>query len=61
MEKVNPHGGAIALGHPLGATGARLTATLLRELKRRAAAFGVVSMCMATGMGAAAVFESGDS
>ena len=61
---MNPNGGAIALGHPLGATGARLTATLLREMRRRGggekgARYGVVSMCMATGMGAAAVFESG--
>ena len=60
-DKVNPNGGAIALGHPLGATGARLTATLLHEMKRRGrtARFGVVSMCIGSGMGAAAVFERG--
>jgi acetyl-CoA acyltransferase len=57
-EKVNPNGGAIALGHPLGATGARMTATLLHELKRRDARYGVVSMCIGGGMGAAAVFEN---
>lgn len=57
-EKVNPNGGAIALGHPLGATGARMTATLLHELKRRNARYGVVSMCIGGGMGAAAVFEN---
>ncbi len=56
-EKVNPNGGAIALGHPLGCTGARLTATLLHELKRRDQRLGVVSMCIGGGMGAAAVFE----
>lgn len=57
-EKVNPNGGAIALGHPLGCTGARQIATLLPELKRRHARYGVVSMCIGTGMGAAAVIES---
>jgi len=57
-DKVNPNGGAIALGHPLGATGARMTATLLHELKRRGARYGVVSMCIGGGMGAAAVFEN---
>ncbi len=55
--KVNPNGGAIALGHPLGCTGARLVATLLYELERRNARYGVVSMCIGGGMGAAAVFE----
>ena len=54
---VNVNGGAIALGHPLGATGAKLTATLLHELQRRQGRFGVVSMCVAGGIGAAAVFE----
>jgi len=54
---VNVNGGAIALGHPLGCTGARLTATLLHEMKRRNSRFGVVSMCIGSGMGAAAVFE----
>ncbi|XP_063468375.1 3-ketoacyl-CoA thiolase, peroxisomal isoform X1 [Symphalangus syndactylus] len=57
-EKVNPLGGAVALGHPLGCTGARQVITLLNELKRRGKrAYGVVSMCIGTGMGAAAVFE----
>lgn len=54
---VNPNGGAIALGHPLGATGAKLTAQLLYELKRRKAKRGIVSMCIAGGMGAAGIFE----
>lgn len=58
MEKVNPKGGAIALGHPLGATGARQIATLLPELKRSGKKLGVVSMCIGTGMGAAGVIES---
>jgi acetyl-CoA acyltransferase len=55
--KVNPNGGAIALGHPLGVSGTRMTATLLRELKRRGGKLGVVSMCIGGGMGAAALFE----
>lgn len=54
---VNVNGGAIALGHPLGCTGARLTATLLHEMRRRKTRYGVVSMCIGSGMGAAAVFE----
>jgi len=54
---VNPNGGAIALGHPLGATGAKLTAQLLAELKRRGAKRGIVSMCIGGGMGAAAIYE----
>lgn len=54
--KINPKGGAIALGHPLGCTGARQIATLLPELKRQRKSVGVVSMCIGTGMGAAAVF-----
>jgi len=57
VAKVNVNGGAIALGHPLGCTGAKLTATLLYEMKRRNSRFGVVSMCIGGGMGAAAVFE----
>jgi acetyl-CoA acyltransferase 1 len=57
VSKVNPSGGAIALGHPLGATGARLLATLIQELHRRHSRYGVVSMCIGTGMGAAAVIE----
>lgn len=56
--RVNPKGGAIAFGHPLGATGARQIATLLPELKRTGARFGLVSMCIGTGMGAAAVIEN---
>jgi acetyl-CoA acyltransferase len=56
-EKVNVNGGAMALGHPLGATGARLTTTLLYEMRRRNSRFGVVSMCVGGGMGAAALFE----
>jgi len=57
QEKVNPLGGAIALGHPLGCTGSRMTATLLHEMKRRGSRYGVVSMCIGSGMGAAAVYE----
>ncbi len=57
-EKVNPNGGAIALGHPLGCTGAKLTATILRELQRRKARYGVVTMCVGGGMGTAGVFEN---
>jgi len=57
MEKVNPKGGAIALGHPFGATGARMCATLYPELKRQNKKLGVISMCIGTGMGAAGVFE----
>lgn len=55
--KVNPTGGAIALGHPLGATGAKLTATLLHGMKRDRQKWGLVSMCIGTGMGAAGLFE----
>ncbi|NRA66427.1 MAG: acetyl-CoA C-acyltransferase [Pseudobacteriovorax sp.] len=55
---VNPTGGAIALGHPLGATGAKLTATLLNGMKRDKQKYGVVTMCIGTGMGAAGVFEN---
>jgi len=57
LEKVNPNGGAISLGHPLGCTGARQIATLMAELHRTGGKKGVVSMCIGTGMGAAAVFE----
>jgi acetyl-CoA acyltransferase len=56
-EKLNVNGGAIALGHPLGCTGAKLTATLLHEMKRRGARYGIVSMCIGGGMGAAGLFE----
>jgi acetyl-CoA acyltransferase len=55
--KVNVNGGAIALGHPLGCTGAKLTATLLREMPRRKAKYGVVTMCVGGGMGAAGIYE----
>ena len=55
--KVNVNGGAIALGHPLGCTGAKLTATLLHEMQRRKVRYGIVSMCIGGGMGAAALFE----
>jgi len=57
MDKVNVNGGAIALGHALGNSGARLTTTLMHEMKRRNGRYGVVSMCIGFGMGAAAVFE----
>lgn len=57
MDKVNVNGGAIALGHPLGATGAILTVKLINELKRRGGKYGVVTMCIGGGMGAAGVFE----
>jgi acetyl-CoA acyltransferase len=60
-EKTNVNGGAIALGHPLGCTGAKLTATLLHEMQRRQVQYGVVSMCIGGGMGAAGVFERLDS
>jgi acetyl-CoA acyltransferase len=56
--RVNPNGGAIALGHPLGCTGAKLTATIIREMKRRNARYGVVTMCVGGGMGAAGIFEN---
>ena len=52
------NGGAIALGHPLGCTGAKLTATILREMKRRNAKYGMVSMCIGGGQGAAGIFEN---
>jgi acetyl-CoA acyltransferase len=57
MEKVNIHGGAIALGHPLGCTGAKLCATLLNNMQQRGVKYGVESMCIGGGMGAAALFE----
>jgi acetyl-CoA acyltransferase len=56
-EMVNVNGGAIALGHPLGCTGAKLTATLLYEMRRRRARYGLVTMCVGGGMGAAGIFE----
>ena len=58
QEKTNVNGGAIALGHPLGCTGAKLTATLLGEMKRRRARYGMVTMCVGGGMGAAGIFEN---
>ena len=57
-EKVNVNGGAIALGHPLGCTGAKLTATLLHEMQRRKVRYGLVTMCVGGGMGAAGIFEN---
>ena len=56
-DKLNVNGGAIALGHPLGCTGAKLTATLLHEMRRRQTRYGLVSMCVGGGMGAAGIFE----
>ena len=55
--RVNVNGGAIALGHPLGCTGAKLTATLLHEMRRRQVRYGMVTMCVGGGMGAAGIFE----
>ncbi|MGA2851621.1 MAG: acetyl-CoA C-acyltransferase, partial [Terracidiphilus sp.] len=55
--RVNVNGGAIALGHPLGCTGSKLTATLLGEMKRRKVRYGMVTMCVGGGMGAAGIFE----
>ena len=55
--KVNVNGGAIALGHPLGCTGSKLTATLLYEMRRRNARYGMVTMCVGGGMGAAGIYE----
>ncbi len=57
MSKLNVNGGAIALGHPLGCTGSKLTATLLHEMRRRGARYGMVTMCVGGGMGAAGIFE----
>jgi acetyl-CoA acyltransferase len=57
-DRVNPLGGAIALGHPLGATGAVRTATLVHGLRRRKQKYGMVTMCIGTGMGAAGIFEA---
>ena len=55
--RVNPHGGAIALGHPLGATGAIRIATMVHGMRARRQKYGMVTMCIGTGMGAAGVFE----
>ncbi len=57
-ERVNVNGGAVALGHPLGCTGAKLTATIIREMKRRSGRYGLVTMCVGGGMGAAGIFEN---
>ena len=57
IEKLNVNGGAVALGHPLGCTGAKLTATILREMERRKARYGMVTMCIGGGQGAAGIFE----
>jgi acetyl-CoA acyltransferase len=57
-DKVNVNGGAVALGHPLGCTGSKLTATLLNEMKRRKSRYGMVTMCIGGGMGAAGIFEN---
>jgi acetyl-CoA acyltransferase len=56
-DRLNVNGGAIALGHPLGCTGAKLTATLLHEMRRRGSRYGMVTMCVGGGMGAAGIFE----
>ncbi|HUS18701.1 MAG TPA: thiolase family protein, partial [Terriglobales bacterium] len=55
--KINPNGGAVALGHPLGCTGAKLTASIIRELQRRKGRYGIVTMCVGGGMGAAGIVE----
>ena len=57
IDKVNPNGGAVALGHPLGCTGAKLTATILREMERKQHRYGLVTMCIGGGQGAAGIFE----
>jgi acetyl-CoA acyltransferase len=56
-EKINVNGGAIALGHPLGCSGAKLSVQILHELKRRNQKYGMVTMCVGTGQGAAGIFE----
>jgi acetyl-CoA acyltransferase len=58
MSKVNPFGGAIALGHPLGATGAIRSATVIHGMRKRKLKYGMVTMCVGTGMGAAGIFEN---
>ena len=57
QNRLNVNGGAVALGHPLGCTGAKLTATILAEMRRRNARYGMVTMCVGGGMGAAGIFE----
>ena len=58
INNINPNGGAVALGHPLGCTGAKLTATIIRELKRKNGKYGIVTMCIGGGMGAAGIIEN---
>jgi acetyl-CoA acyltransferase len=57
QNRLNVNGGAVALGHPLGCTGAKLTATILSEMRRRNVRYGMVTMCVGGGMGAAGIFE----
>ncbi|HNF44865.1 MAG TPA: 3-oxoadipyl-CoA thiolase, partial [Ferruginibacter sp.] len=57
LEKVNVNGGAIAIGHPLGCSGVRISATLLHELKRRKGKYGLATMCIGVGQGAAIIYE----
>jgi acetyl-CoA acetyltransferase len=57
-ERLNVNGGAIALGHPLGCSGARLTTTLIRELRRRGGRYGIATLCVGVGQGLATVFEA---
>ncbi len=57
-HKVNPNGGAISIGHPVGCTGARMVCTLLHEMKRMGKKLGLVSLCIGTGMGSCSIFES---
>jgi acetyl-CoA acyltransferase len=58
MEKLNPNGGSISIGHPYGMTGSRMVGTLLRELHRQKKKWGIVTMCIGGGMGAAGLFEA---
>ena len=58
LEKLNVNGGAIALGHPMGATGTKLTVQIMHEMKRRGSKYGMVTMCIGGGMGAAGIFEN---
>src|SRR3712207_2707688 len=58
LEQINVNGGAIALGHPMGATGTKLTIQIIHEMKRRNSKYGMVTMCIGGGMGAAGIFEN---
>jgi acetyl-CoA C-acetyltransferase len=58
IDKVNVNGGAIALGHPLGSSGARISGTLIHEMKRRGAKYGLATMCVGVGQGAAVIYEN---